>query len=163
MRLLQHNFTAYVMTVAVNRAGFLGETLFHFLGTGEDESLFDIFDSIVRRGLLMTVGNKDGKLDRFPVQTDRGVELLEVMQYARVCFTDIPEEMLASHCEHYGKFGFGFSRAAELRRGRRHPVLAGPAVNPAAGLDRLGRSEPEARSGAKPARVEWRASLFATR
>ena len=37
---------------------FLGETLFHFLGNGDDERLLDVFDSIVRRGLLLTVGNK---------------------------------------------------------------------------------------------------------
>ena len=47
---------------------FLGETLFHFLGHGDDERLLDVFDSIVRRGLLLTVGNKEGKLDRLPVE-----------------------------------------------------------------------------------------------
>jgi hypothetical protein len=29
--------------------GFLGETLFHFLGTGDDERLLDVFNSIVQR------------------------------------------------------------------------------------------------------------------
>jgi hypothetical protein len=110
------------MTIAEKTSGFLGETLFHFLGTGEDNSLFDVFDSIIRRGLLMTVGNKDGRLDRFPIQTDRGVEILEVMQHARICFTDIPEEMLSSHCKHYGMFGLGFSRSTILAWGG-NPVI----------------------------------------
>jgi hypothetical protein len=43
---------------------FLGETLFHFLGNGDEERLLYVFDSIVRRGLLLTVGNKEGELDR---------------------------------------------------------------------------------------------------
>jgi hypothetical protein len=92
------------------RDDFLGQTLFHFLGTGADEQLFQIFDSIVRRGLLLTVGNKEGKLDRFSVHMVGGaIESFEVMQHARVCFTDIPEEMLSAHCQEYGMFGLGFS------------------------------------------------------
>jgi hypothetical protein len=47
------------------KADLLSETLFHFLGSGDDDQLFDTFDSIARRGLLMTVGNKEGKLDTF--------------------------------------------------------------------------------------------------
>jgi hypothetical protein len=113
------------MTTYENRGGFLGETLFHFLGTGNDDSLFDIFDSIVRRGFLMTVGNKDGKLDTFPLETDRGAETVEIMQHARVCFTDIPEEMLSSHCKHYGMFGLGFSRSTILAWGG-NPVIYVP-------------------------------------
>jgi hypothetical protein len=114
-----------------NKAGFLGETLFHFLGTGDHDTLFDVFDSIVRRGFLMTVGNKDGKLDSVPVQTDRGVEIVELMQHARVCFTDIPEEMLSSHCKHYGMFGLGFRRSTILAWGG-NPVIYVP-NHPAAG------------------------------
>jgi hypothetical protein len=44
------------------------------------------------------------------------------MQHARVCFTDIPEHMLSSHCEYYGKFGIGFSRATILAWGG-NPVI----------------------------------------
>jgi hypothetical protein len=105
------------------RAAFLGETLFHFLGSGEDQKLFDIFDSIARRGLLMTVGNKDGKLDRFSVSMTGGItESFEVMQPARVCFTDIHEKLLSEHCEHYGKFGIGFARETILSWGG-NPVV----------------------------------------
>jgi Putative abortive phage resistance protein AbiGi, antitoxin len=101
---------------------FLRETLFHFLGSGDNEK-FDVFDSIVRRGLLMTVGNKEGRLDRFSVNMSSGVpESFEVMQHARVCFTDIPQRMLSAHCEEYGKFGIGFSRKAILAWGG-NPVI----------------------------------------
>jgi hypothetical protein len=105
---------------------FLGETLFHFLGAGGDERLLDVFDSIVRRGLLLTVGNKEGKLDRFPVvMTDDFCEPLEVMQHARICFTDIPEKFLSTHCQEYGKFGIGFSRKTILEWGG-NPVIYVP-------------------------------------
>jgi hypothetical protein len=105
---------------------FLGETLFHFLGNGDDERLIDVFDSIVRRGLLLTVGNKEGKLDRLPVEMfgeDR--KLLDVMQHARVCFTDIPEKLLSGHSQEYGKFGIGFSRKTILEWGG-NPVVYVP-------------------------------------
>jgi len=102
---------------------FLSEMLFHFLGSGDDDRLLDIFDSIVRRGLLLTVGNKEGRLDRFPVSlVDGSVEILEVMQHARVCFTDIPERHLSAHCEEYGTFGIGFSRKTILSWGG-NPVI----------------------------------------
>jgi Putative abortive phage resistance protein AbiGi, antitoxin len=107
-------------------AEFLGETLFHFLGTRDDESLLEVFGSIVRRGLLLTVGNKGGKLDYFPVQMVGGTfERLEVMQHARVCFTDIPERLLSAHCREYGKFGIGFSRRTILEWGG-NPVIYVP-------------------------------------
>src|ERR1700685_710494 len=94
---------------------FLGETLYHFLGSGTNDNLLEIFDSIVRRGLLLTVGNKEGKLDVFKVPLVGGLEdPLEVMQHARVCFTDIPEKLLAAHSQEYGKFGLGFSRKTIL-------------------------------------------------
>lgn len=109
-----------------NNAGFLGETLFHFLGTGDDERLLEVFDSIVRRGLLLTVGNKEGKLDHFPVYMAGGsCEPLEVMQHARACFTDIPEKLLTAHCQEYGRFGIGFSRKTILEWGG-NPVIYVP-------------------------------------
>jgi hypothetical protein len=33
---------------------------------------------------------------------------MEVMQHPRVCFTDIPIELLAEHGQRYGKYGIGF-------------------------------------------------------
>lgn len=108
---------------ASERANFLGETLFHFLGHGSNDQLFDIFDSIVRRGLLLTVGNKQGKLDRFRISLSNGtVEAIEIMQRARACFTDIPERHLAAHGEEYGRFGIGFSRKTILSWGG-NPVI----------------------------------------
>lgn len=88
--------------------------------------VLDVFDSIVRRGLLLTVGNKEGKLDCFPVEMVGGVrEHLEIKQHARVCFTDIPEKMLSAHCQEYGKFGIGFSRKTVLEWGG-NPVIYVP-------------------------------------
>lgn len=90
---------------------FLSETLFHFLGHGDDDRLLGVFDSIVRRGFLLTVGNKQGKLDQFHVSLQNGkTETLELMQRAKVCFTDIPERHLSSHSQEYGRFGVGFAR-----------------------------------------------------
>jgi Putative abortive phage resistance protein AbiGi, antitoxin len=50
---------------------------------------------------------------------------LDVMQHARVCFTDIPEKMLSAHCQEYGRFGVGFSRKTILKWGG-NPVLYFP-------------------------------------
>jgi hypothetical protein len=47
------------------REAYLGETLYHFIGNGSDDDLMYIFDSIARRGLLMTIGDRNGNLDRF--------------------------------------------------------------------------------------------------
>ena len=115
-----------VDTKKPNNDAFLGETLFHFLGIGAEDGLFGIFDSIVRRGLLLTVGNKDGKLDCFSVMmVDDDCEALEVMQHARVCFTDIPENLLSEHGQQYGKFVIGFSRKTILEWGG-NPVIYVP-------------------------------------
>ena len=35
---------------------------------------------------------------------------MEVMQHARVCFTDIPFDRMAAHGQRYGKYGVGFKR-----------------------------------------------------
>jgi hypothetical protein len=93
------------------RDAYLGETLYHFVGNGSDDDLMYIFDSIVRRGLLMTVGDKKGILDRFSYEVQgNSVTTFEIMQKARVCFTDIPSDKLYNHVGEYGKFGIGFSR-----------------------------------------------------
>jgi hypothetical protein len=103
--------------------GFLGDTLYHFLGRGDDDALFKIFESIVAGGLLLTVGNRAGELDRFTIGMKGGkTETFEVMQNARVCFTDIPEDKLIAHSEEYGRFGIGFSRKVVLSWGG-NPVV----------------------------------------
>jgi hypothetical protein len=99
------------------RDGYLGETLFHFIGTGSDDDLMYIFDSIVRRGLLMTVGDKNGRLDQlsYAIQGN-AIHTYEIMQKARACFTDIPIDKLYNHSGEYGKFGIGFSRQTMIER-----------------------------------------------
>jgi hypothetical protein len=108
------------------RAAYLGETLYHFIGTGSDDDLMELFDSIVQRGLLMTVGNKDGTLDRFSFEVEgNAIESYEIMQKARVCFTDIPDDKLHNHSGEYGKFGIGFSRQTIISWGG-NPVFYVP-------------------------------------
>ena len=93
-------------------ASYISEILYHFLPDN-----FGIFTSIVKNGLLCSVGNK-GKLDRFAVILQgEGVKQFDIWQHPRVCFTDIPREHLASHVKKYGKFGLGFSRETILRWG----------------------------------------------
>ncbi len=85
-------------------ASYISGILYHFL---PDD--FGIFTSIVKNGLLCSVGNK-GKLDRFSVTLQgEGVKQFDIWQHPRVCFTDIPIEHLGSHVKKYGKFGLGFS------------------------------------------------------
>ena len=90
-------------------ASYISEILYHFLPDN-----FGIFTSIVKNGLLCSVGNK-GKLDRFAVILQgEGVKQFDIWQHPRVCFTDIPREHLVSHVKKYGKFGLGFSRETIL-------------------------------------------------
>jgi Putative abortive phage resistance protein AbiGi, antitoxin len=108
------------------REDYLGETLYHFLGHGSTKELMSIFDSIVRRGLLMTVGDKNGNLDRLAYEIAPQVnQSYELMQKARVCFTDIPRYKLFSHSGEYGKFALGFSRKTIISWGG-NPVLYVP-------------------------------------
>ncbi len=108
------------------RDAYLGETLYHFIGTGSDDDLMYIFDSIVRRGLLMTVGDKSGTLDRLSFDAvGNTVVTYEIMQKARVCFTDIPRDKLYDHSGEYGRFGVGFSRKTIISWGG-NPVLYVP-------------------------------------
>jgi hypothetical protein len=100
------------------REAYLGETLYHFMGHGSDDDLMYIFDSIARRGLLMTVGDKGGNLDRFSFDLiDGRQQSYEIMQKARVCFTDIPRDKLYDHSGEYGRFGIGISRRTIIRWG----------------------------------------------
>ncbi len=69
-----------------------------------------ILSSIVRRGLLLTTTN-GGALDGFTLTAgENQVRKIEVMQRPRVCFTDIPFDLLATHGAAYGRYGVGFSR-----------------------------------------------------
>jgi hypothetical protein len=67
-----------------------------------------ILESICRKGLLLTTNSKT--LDSFAIDRGSGVVPMEVMQHARVCFTDIPIGLLATHGQRYGKYGVGFRR-----------------------------------------------------
>jgi hypothetical protein len=67
-----------------------------------------ILESICEKGLLLTTNA--ATLDSFAIDRDKGVEKMEVMQRPRVCFTDIPIELLADHGQRYGKYGVGFRR-----------------------------------------------------
>jgi|SRR5271168_1153034 len=67
-----------------------------------------ILESICKNGLLLTTNSRT--LDSFEIDRGKGVELMEVMQHPRVCFTDIPIDLLASHGQRYGKYGVGFRR-----------------------------------------------------
>jgi Putative abortive phage resistance protein AbiGi, antitoxin len=108
------------------REAYLGETLYHFIGKSSDDDLMYIFDSIARRGLLMTIGDKNGNLDRFFVEAaGNTVAPYEIMQKARVCFTDIPKSKLQDQSGEYGKFGIGFSRKTIISWGG-NPVLYVP-------------------------------------
>jgi hypothetical protein len=67
-----------------------------------------ILKSICRNGLLLTTNSKT--LDSFAIDRGSGVVPMEVMQHARVCFTDIPIGSLTTHGQRYGKYGVGFRR-----------------------------------------------------
>jgi hypothetical protein len=108
------------------REAYLGETLYHFLGHGSTKELMYIFDSIVHRGLLMTVGDKSGNLDRLAYELASQLnQSYELMQKSRVCFTDIPSDKLYSHSGEYGRFATGFSRKTIISWGG-NPVLYVP-------------------------------------
>jgi hypothetical protein len=69
-----------------------------------------IFASIVKKGLLLTTTNA-GALDSFTVRDgENKLRKIEVMQRPRICFTDIPLDLLATHGAAYGRYGIGFTR-----------------------------------------------------
>ena len=68
----------------------------------------DTLESICEKGLLLTTNA--ATLDSFAIDRGNGVVRMEVMQHPRVCFTDIPIELLADHGQRYGKYGVGFRR-----------------------------------------------------
>jgi hypothetical protein len=67
---------------------------------------YRIFESIVGKGFLLTINS--GPLDSFQYHAGGRVVQMDVMQLARVCFTEIPARLLHTHG--YGHFGVGFSR-----------------------------------------------------
>jgi hypothetical protein len=83
-----------------------GELLFHCWQHDDRQRACEQFDSIVRRGLLLTINSN--KLDSFRFIGDSGLESMDVMQKARVCFTEIPLHLLGTHS--YGQFAVGFRR-----------------------------------------------------
>jgi hypothetical protein len=84
------------------------EILFHCWKDSDIAQARDILIKILDNGLLMTI-NRD-LLDQFSFNSTAGRVSIEVMQEARVCFTDIPIDLLHAHGTAYGKYGVGFSR-----------------------------------------------------
>lgn len=96
---------------------YLSERLFHFWNHENEDIAFAIFESISRRGLLLTRGTKD-LIDRFVFfGVDGSQNSIHITQKSRVCFTDIPEDKLFRHTLHYGQCGIGISRRTMLNWG----------------------------------------------
>lgn len=101
----------------MNKNQFLSETLFHFWWHEPEELAFQTFTSIIERGLLLTRGIED-VIDRFRYLDKKGnPQSIEIVQNARVCFTDIPEHLSGDHSSQYGKCAVGFSRTTILEWG----------------------------------------------
>lgn len=83
-----------------------GELLFHCWSHSNRQRAYSQFDSIIRRGFLQTI-NGEG-LDSFQYFAAGKLQTMDVMQKARVCFTEIPAHLLHTH--NYGHFGIGFQR-----------------------------------------------------
>lgn len=83
-----------------------GEMLFHCWQHANLQQAYEQFDSIMKRGLLLTVNTS--QLDSFKFVVGDGLEYMDVMQKARVCFTEIPLHLLGTHS--YGHFAIGFGR-----------------------------------------------------
>jgi hypothetical protein len=107
---------------ALKDAGFMdmagehtGSVLFHCWNHEPTERARKILASIVERGLLLTTTN-EGALDKFTIRDgDNNLRQIEVMQNARICFTDIPIDLLATH--DYGHYAVGFSRQTVVEWG----------------------------------------------
>lgn len=95
---------------------YLGERLFHFWNHEDSDKAFEIFRSIMERGLLLTCGC-GSQLGRFTYSGKNGPQSIDLLQESRVCFTDIPDDKLEAHARRYGKCGLGFSRATILKWG----------------------------------------------
>jgi hypothetical protein len=87
-----------------------GSVLFHCWRHAPADRARSILSSIVKNGLLLTTTNA-GALDGFEIRDgENKLRRIEVMQRARICFTDIPMDLLATHGGSYGRYGVGFSR-----------------------------------------------------
>lgn len=94
-----------------------GAVLFHCWSHEPKNRAREIFTSIVKRGLLMTITN-GGALDSFTVRDgENNLRQIEVMQRPRICFTDIPMDLLATHGAGYGRYAVGFSRETVVEWG----------------------------------------------
>jgi hypothetical protein len=82
--------------------------LFHCWSDNDRVAARRILRSICKKGLMLTTNA--ATLDSFAIDRGNGVIQMEVMQHPRVCFTDIPIELLAEHGQRYGKYGVGFRR-----------------------------------------------------
>lgn len=90
---------------------YIGDYLFHFWKHTPADVGFNIFKSVVTRGLLLTCATGD-VVDEFPYTwSDGSLQKTALGQAARVCFTDIPEDKLDEHCSRFGGFAVGFQRA----------------------------------------------------
>ena len=96
---------------------YISELLFHFWKEEPEDRAFQIFTSIVEKGLLLSCGNRE-LIDRFYYKRKDGqIDFLEAVQNARVCFTDIPQDKFSKHRKQYGKCAVGFSRKTILSWG----------------------------------------------
>ncbi|MCW3110091.1 MAG: hypothetical protein JWQ09_4597 [Segetibacter sp.] len=101
---------------------YLSEHLFHFWKHDPEDIAFQIFTSIIQRGLLLSRGNK-GLIDRFNWRSIKGEDqFIDIVQKSRVCFTDIPEDKLSKHCQYYGYCAVGFARKTIIDWGG-NPVI----------------------------------------
>lgn len=83
-----------------------GELLFHCWQHNDRQRAYSQFEAIIRKGFLLTINS--GGLDSFRHTVGGALETIEIMQKARVCFTEIPTHLLHTH--NYGHFGIGFRR-----------------------------------------------------
>lgn len=90
-----------------------GEMLFHCWQHEDRQRAYEQFDSIVKRGLLLSI-NSD-QLDSFKFVGSTGLENMDVMQKACACFTEIPLHLLGTHS--YGHFAVGFKRRTIIEWG----------------------------------------------
>jgi hypothetical protein len=89
------------------REAHTGELLYHCWPQQDRQRAYSQFESIINRGFLLTINS--AQLDSFAFLGSGGrSERIEVMQKARVCFTEIPLHLLRTHP--YGHFAIGFTR-----------------------------------------------------
>jgi abortive phage resistance protein AbiGi (putative antitoxin) len=90
-------------------------TLFHCWSETHRHRARQILRGICQNGLLLTTNTS--VLDGFYIKRESDVEIMEVMQQARVCFTDVPFDRLVVHGARYGKYGVGFDRVTVIEWG----------------------------------------------